>query len=115
MPSCGQHGAVLGAGGAVRDVQRADQAAHGEAAGGVLVEVERGLVVAAQLSALLPLGEPGGDGPVRSGEEASRGRVADPPRAQPDPVEGRQAQRSAHIGRDDHGAGVHRQIVVRRR
>ena len=76
-PLVREDGAVLGAAGAVRDVQRADQAADGEAGGGVLVQVERGLVVTAQLSAFLPLREPGGDGPVRSGEEASGGRVAD--------------------------------------
>ena len=107
-----EDGAVAGAAGAVRDVQRADQAAHGEAGGGVLVQVERGLLVAAELSAFLPLGEPGGDRPVRSGQEASRGRVADPPRAEPDPVEGREAQRSAHVRGDDHGAGFHHQILV---
>ena len=96
-PLVREDGPVLGAGGAVRDVERTDQAADGEAGGGVLVQVERGLVVAAQLSAFLPLREPGGDGPVRSGEEAAGGRVADAAGAQPDPVERRQAQRSPHV------------------
>ena len=107
-----EDGPVLGAGGPVRDVQRADQTAHREAARGVLVEVERGLVVTPELSAFLPLCESGGDGPVRSGEEASRGRVADAPGVQADAVEGRQAQRSADVRRDDHGTGVHHHRVV---
>ena len=111
-PLVGEDGPVLGAAGPVRDVERTDQAAHGEAAGGVLVQVEGGLVVASQLSAFLPLREPGGDGPVRSGEEAPRGRVADAAGVQPDPVERRQAQRSPHIRGDDHGTGVHRPSVV---
>ena len=111
-PLVREDGPVLGAAGPVRDVERADQAAHGEAARGVLVQVERGLVVAAELSAFLPLRQPGGDGPVRSGEEAPRGRVADAAGVQPDPVERRQAQRSPHIRGDDHGTGVHRPSVV---
>ena len=70
MPSCGQDGAVLRAGGPVRDVQRPDQAADGEPGGGVLVEVERGLLVPAQLSALLPLARAGSRPPGTVGRRA---------------------------------------------
>ena len=54
--------------------------------------------VTPELSAFLPLREAGGDGAVRSGEEACRGRVADRAGGQPRPLEGQQAQRSAHDG-----------------
>ena len=107
-----EDGAVVGVAGAVRDVQRADQAAHGEAGGGVLVQVERGLVVAAELSAFAAtVVSRAATARYGRAKSASGGRVADPPRAEPDPVEGRQPQRSAHVRRGDHGAGVHRRIV----
>ena len=109
-PLVRQHGAVLRAGGPMRDVQRPDQAADGEPGGRVLVQVDRRLVVAAQLAALLPLREPGGDRPVRSGEAAvpTTGRRSAAGSAGP-PRNGASRSGRPDVRRGDHGAGVHRQ------
>ena len=114
-PLVREDGPVLGAAGAVRDVERTDEATDREPARGVLVQVERGLGVAHELAALLPLREPGGDRAVRAGEEASRGGVPDAARLQAQTVEGGEAQRSTHVRWDDHGAGVHPPMLGRRR
>ena len=86
-----------------------DQAPDGHAGLGVLVQVQRGLGVPAQLAALLPLAETGGDVPVRSGEEPPRGGVPDAPGVQPEGVEGLETQRTTDVRRGHHGARVHRE------
>ena len=71
-PLVRQDRAVLGAGGSLRDVQGADEAADGDAAGRVLVQVERGLPVARDVALPLPAAQAVGDVPVGPRERARR-------------------------------------------
>ena len=105
-------GPLLGPGGEVGEVQRPDQAAHDDAAGGVLVEVDRG---SRRRGAAVPGAaswvSAGRHVLVGSGEGAGRRRVPDPAGSQHQAAERLQPQGSRHVGRRDHSAGVHRSIV----
>ena len=95
----------------VRDVEGPDQAADGEAGGGVLVHVDGRFGVPEQLSGLAPAVQPLGHVTVRSREQASGRRVADAAGSQAPSAEGQQPQRPPHRGWADHQARVHRSIV----
>ena len=112
MPSWGQHRPVVEPRGPAGEVEGADEAADGETARGVLVEVQRRRRVLAQVPAALPLRQPAGDGPVGSREGAGRGRVPDPGGGQHHAPERGECQWLRDVRRRDHGGGeVHRSIV----
>ncbi len=112
MPSCGKHRHLGARGRAPRDVQGTDQAADGDAVGGVLVQVQRGLLVAADLAALLPARRAGPRRP-RYGRAKARTEAGSPIRlgARVSAAEGQEPERPRDVRWGDHGVGVHRSIV----
>ena len=113
-PLVGQHDPVVRVRGPPGDVERPDQAAHGQSAGGVLVQVHGRVDVPDDVAVPLPATQPRGDLAVGPGEGAGRGGIADAVRRQGESPERCEAERprcGGHEGRGTRGAGLH-QIIV---
>ena len=96
--------------GTLGHAQGADESPDGEAAGGVLVEVERGCAVSTRVAAVDPLGEALGDVAVGSRQCSRGGGVAHAGRGQHHRPEREQREGLRHVRRHD-GGEVHRSIV----